>query len=85
MPELSRFHGIRITMYHREHGVPHFHVRYGKHKAAIALDGTVLIGGLGTSEMKLVRQWIALHAAELAANWKLAKEGKELSTISPLA
>lgn len=71
-------------MYHREHGVPHFHVRYGKHKAAIALDGMVLIGGLGTSEMKLVRQWIALHEAELAANWKLATEGKELSIIRPL-
>ena len=63
---------------------PHFHARYGKHKAAIALDGTVLVGSLGTTEMKLVRQWMALHGAELAANWKLATEGKELSIISPL-
>lgn len=29
MPEICRFQGIRITMYHNEHGLPHFHARCG--------------------------------------------------------
>jgi len=42
MPEICHFQGIRLTMYHNEHGIPHFHARYGEMKAAIGLDGTVL-------------------------------------------
>ena len=30
MPELSRFLGIVIYMYYREHSPPHFHAEYGK-------------------------------------------------------
>ncbi len=29
MPEVSRFLGIVIAMYHKEHGIPHFHAKYG--------------------------------------------------------
>jgi Domain of unknown function (DUF4160) len=25
-------------MYHREHGVPHFHALYGEHEASIAIE-----------------------------------------------
>jgi len=28
LPELSRFHGIVIRMFHDEHGQPHFHAVY---------------------------------------------------------
>ena len=28
MPEISRFFGIVIAMYYKEHGVPHFHAKY---------------------------------------------------------
>jgi len=37
MPEICRFLGIVIAMYHREHGVPHFHAVYGEHDAVIAI------------------------------------------------
>jgi hypothetical protein len=33
MPELCRFFGIIITMFYDDHAPPHFHVRYGEHKA----------------------------------------------------
>jgi hypothetical protein len=29
MPELSRFFGLVILMFYRDHPPPHFHVRYG--------------------------------------------------------
>lgn len=43
MPEISRFLGIIITMYYREHNPPHFHVRYNIYKASISIDGLALI------------------------------------------
>ena len=33
MPEISRFFGMVIMMYHKDHPPPHFHVRYGKETA----------------------------------------------------
>ena len=30
MPELSRFLGIVITMFYRDHAPPHFHASYGE-------------------------------------------------------
>jgi hypothetical protein len=36
MPEISRFFGIVITMWFNDHSEPHFHVRYGEHRAKVA-------------------------------------------------
>ena len=30
MPELSRFYGIIIYMFAKDHNPPHFHVKYGE-------------------------------------------------------
>ncbi len=38
MPVVSRFYGIVIRLYFREHGVPHFHALYGEHNAVFAID-----------------------------------------------
>lgn len=38
MPELCRFFGMIITMFYDDHAPPHFHVRYGEHKAIIAIE-----------------------------------------------
>ena len=35
-PELSRFFGIVIGVFYREHGRPHFHAVYGEFEAVIA-------------------------------------------------
>jgi phosphomannomutase len=31
VPEVSRFYGIDIAMFFREHGPPHFHAEYAGH------------------------------------------------------
>jgi hypothetical protein len=42
VPEICRFLGIVITMYHREHEPPHFHARYSGHKITVRIaDGAV--------------------------------------------
>lgn len=84
MPEICRFHGIRITMYYNEHGVPHFHARFAGAKASIAFGGEVLAGSLPTNALNLVREWAQIHAAELDALWHLAAEGRPLPNIEPL-
>lgn len=38
MPELSRFLGIVIGMFYREHGVPHVHAVYGEHEISVEVE-----------------------------------------------
>ncbi len=38
MPELARFFGMIVTIFYDDHPPPHFHVRYGSHKAIIAIQ-----------------------------------------------
>ena len=38
VPRISFFYGIVITMYSNDHAPPHFHARYGKFEAKIAID-----------------------------------------------
>lgn len=35
MPEISRFYGMVVAMFFNDHEPPHFHVRYGTHKAIL--------------------------------------------------
>jgi hypothetical protein len=38
VPEISRFLGIVIGMYYKEHNPPHFHAYYGENEAAIVIQ-----------------------------------------------
>lgn len=72
-------------MYHREHGVAHFHVTYGEYDATIDIEtGEVLAGRLPRRIVKLVRQWRELHVEELRLNARLAEERRPLSRIEPM-
>lgn len=85
MPEISRFFGIVITMYHREHPPPHFHARYGGDKAAIEIESLrVMDGRLSPRVLGLVVEWAAQHRDELRADWSLAQEQAALKPIAPL-
>ncbi|MEI6127371.1 MAG: DUF4160 domain-containing protein, partial [Pseudomonadota bacterium] len=41
MPEISRFFGFVIAIYWMEHGVPHFHAKYGEYRAEFAISDLV--------------------------------------------
>lgn len=85
MPEISRFFGIIIAMFFDDHNPPHFHVRYGEHKAAIKIDDfAVLEGHLPPRALGLVMEWAEIHKTELFADWQLAKENKQPAPIAPL-
>jgi hypothetical protein len=87
MPEISRFHGIIITMLFKDikqHNKPHVHVSYGEHEASVGIDGELLGGTLPTKQFKLVQAWLILHEEELYAAWNKAVQGQPLNKIEPL-
>ncbi len=85
MPEISRFLGIIIAMYYKDHPPPHFHARYGDFEAVIAIEsGEVLGGRLPPRVLGLVQEWREYHRMELTEDWQLARERKALKQIEPL-
>ncbi|HEX8315299.1 MAG TPA: DUF4160 domain-containing protein [Flavisolibacter sp.] len=85
MPQLSRFYGIIIYLYFKDHNPPHFHAWYGEHKCEISIfDLTLLEGSLPSRAQSLVIEWATLHKKELLDNWNLAKEGQPFNSIEPL-
>jgi hypothetical protein len=84
MPEISRFLGIVIGMFYSEHGIPHFHARYGEHRASIDIETGFMRGDLPPRVSALVLEWRALHVAELLENWQRARDGRPLVPVSPL-
>jgi hypothetical protein len=85
VPEISRFFGIVITMHYNDHPPPHFHARYGAHKALVAIDDlTVLRGSLPPRVYGLVVEWAFRHRGELMDDWCLARDQEPLGKIQPL-
>lgn len=84
VPKVSEFYGVIVRMHHNEHGPPHFHAEYGGVSASFSLDGRISRGNFPQRARRLVREWARMHAAELARNWALAREGRELVAIEPL-
>ncbi len=85
MPEISRFFGIVIAMYHRDHPPPHFHAYYGEHEAKFSIQtGKVIEGRLPRRARSLVQQWYRLHIDELKAAWQAVQARVPPNKIDPL-
>lgn len=85
MPEIARFFGIIIYMYHNDHVPPHFHAEYGSHEAIFSINDLKLIkGNLPPRAVALVLEWAFMHRDELLEDWKLARKEKPLKKIKPL-
>jgi len=85
MPEICRFLGIVFSMYYTEHAPPHFHAKYGEHRAAFSINDLKIIeGSLPPRIVSLVLEWAFEHRNELLENWKLVEKKEELKKIPPL-
>ena len=84
MPVISRFFGISIVMYHRDHQPPHFHAKYGDSEATIEIETGSVEGSLSRRVLQLVNEWRELHQPELLEDWQLARSNKPLKPIPPL-
>jgi hypothetical protein len=84
VPEISRFYGIVITVNYDDHLPPHFHARYGDHRAVFLVSGELAVGWLPVRASHLVRTWARQRKSELLADWELARAHRPLLPIAPL-
>jgi hypothetical protein len=85
VPRISEFYGIVIEMYYGDHAPPHFHARYGGDSARVAIaSGEVIAGSLPGRAVRLVREWVEEHRAELETNWERAVRHERPEPIDPL-
>ena len=84
MPEISRFLGIVIRMYYRDHPPPHFHAEYGEYEIAVEIDSGIVEGRFPRRALSAVIEWHGLHRQELGQNWELAREERPLNKVEPL-
>ena len=87
MPEISQFNGIIITMYYEfgRHQQPHFHARYGGHKASFTImPPALLAGAMPRRQLHLVIAWAELHREELMENWERIELEQPLIKIESL-
>jgi hypothetical protein len=85
LAEISRFFGIVICMFFREHSPPHFHLSYGEYEASIEIESLALLHGrVPPRALALTIEWAMLHRAELRANWDRARRGESFQKIAPL-
>ena len=84
MPELSRFLGIVIAMYYRDHGPAHFHAIYGDHEITVEIESGRINGDFPKRALTHVLEWKELHRVELLEAWSLARASRPLPRIDPL-
>jgi hypothetical protein len=85
VPTISSFYGILIRMCFGDHPPPHFHVRYGEHKARFDIaNGDRIDGDLPPRAERLVRDWAAQHRAEREDNWHRCEQRVPLEPVEPL-
>jgi hypothetical protein len=86
MPEISRFFGIIIAMYAKDHFPPHFHARYGDFIGIFDIQtGNMIEGNMPRRAVRLVQDWVELHTSELLFNWSESqKDNPNFKKIEPL-
>jgi hypothetical protein len=84
MPEISRFLGIVIRMYYRDHAPPHFHAEYGEYEITVEIGSGLVEGRFPRRALAAVLEWYTQHENELAQNWELARQEQPLNKIDPL-
>jgi hypothetical protein len=85
MPEISRFYGIVIKMYHADHAPPHLHAEYGSSEMVVAIETLAVIAGkLSPRATGLVMEWAAQHQGDLQRAWTQARQMQPIDRIDPL-
>ncbi|MBK9255149.1 MAG: DUF4160 domain-containing protein [Saprospiraceae bacterium] len=86
MPEISRFYGIVIYMYFKDHFPPHFHAVYNEFEALMSIEsGEIMQGDIPKKQLRLVQAWTELYREELLKNFALlSSENPSYIKINPL-
>ncbi|MCE6988825.1 DUF4160 domain-containing protein [Dyadobacter sp. CY323] len=86
MPEISRFFGITIYMYFKDHLPPHFHAEYGGQEAQFSIEtGNIIVGDLPRKQIRLIQAWVEIYRDDLNINYEESlRDNGQLRKIRPL-
>ncbi len=85
MLTISIFFGIVIKMFFDDHNPFHFHAEYQGDMAVFDFRGNMLRGNIQSrTAVRLIREWVDLHQAELEENWNEMQQGQGFHKIPPL-
>lgn len=84
MPEISRFLGIVIRMYYRDHAPPHFHAEYGEREITVDIQTGQVTGTFPRRALEAVLEWRELNCQALIENWHRATKREMLLAIPGL-
>jgi hypothetical protein len=84
MPTISRFNGVVIKMFYRDHPPPHFHGEYNEDEVIVGINPLeVLEGKVPGNILRKILPWALRYRDELEENWDLARSGQPLKQIPP--
>jgi len=84
MPEISRFYGIIICLYWRDHYPPHIHFYYQDYECSMSVMERIVDGQAPAKVIAKVNQWLDLHEDEILTLFEKAKNGEQIGRIDPL-
>lgn len=84
MPEISRFFGIIVSLFWRDHNPPHIHFTYGDYECSISIIDRVVDGKSPAKVIAKVNEWIDIHESEILSAWEKAQNGEKIEKITPL-
>ena len=84
MPVISRFYGIAVYMYWKDHAPPHFHARYQDDEVKIEIESGAITGTMSRRALGLLEEWRRSHHDELVENWSRSVNKEPLNAIEPL-
>jgi len=71
MTTLTRGSNWKLSVFGREHGLPHVHVTGAGFRAVLAIaTGDLLVGRLPVEVLADARQWLAQHQDESQQQWQ---------------
>jgi hypothetical protein len=72
MVTLHRGSAWKISIYGREHGIPHFHIEGPGYRCSIAIETfDLIIGHAPVAALRDARAWARQNQTELRAAWKV--------------
>jgi phosphomannomutase len=83
MPEISRFRGIVIAMYFREHEAAHFHALQAGFAMSVSLSDGAWSGRFPPAARRRVLSWYRQRREALWQNWLRLRAGRPALPISP--
>lgn len=84
MPVISRFFGIVVYIFWRDHAPPHFHAKYQDNEVTINIETGEVTGQMSRRALRMLEEWREKHKNELLEDWHLAETKRSLKRIEPL-